>query len=99
MTKPKRRYWTQFGYTKEQAAVNYEKFTTTDKMSPWTSQTKYYMEHIIEANISTIFQINESIFLMEPQMVCTLLTCNRYNFKYDFAKAHYLGFYFDHELK
>jgi hypothetical protein len=92
-----RRYWTQLGFTEDQAAVNYKDFHK--KTAPWSSITQCYMEHIIEANISTIFQINESIFLMEPQMVCTLLTCNRYNFKYDFAKAHYLGFYFDHELK
>jgi len=95
MTKPKRRYWTQFGYTKEQAAVNYEGFIK--KPAPWSSQTKYYMEDLIHK--SSIFQIHESLFFNESHMECTLFTSNHYNFKHSFARIHHLGFYFDHELK
>jgi hypothetical protein len=88
-----RRYWTQLGYTKEQAAVNSKDFMK--KTAPWSSMTKYYMEHIADVYASTIFPKHKSYFYM----VCTLHKCNYYNFKHDFARTHYLGFYFDHELK
>jgi hypothetical protein len=91
-----RRYWTQFGYTKEQAGLgkDFEEHSET-RTAPWTSMTKYYMEHIADAYASTIFPKHKSYFYM----VCTLHKCNYYNFKHDFARTHYLGFYFDYELK
>ena len=92
-----RRYWTQFGYTKEQAAVNSDDFMK--KTAPWSSITQCYMENIKDADISTIFPIHKSYFFNEPRMECTLLTSNHYNFKHNFARTHYLGFYFDHEFK
>jgi hypothetical protein len=88
-----RRYWTQLGFTEDQAAVNHKDFHK--KTAPWSSITQCYMEHIADAHASTIFPKHKSYFYM----VCTLHACNYYNFKHDFARTHYLGFYFDYELK
>lgn len=90
-----RRYWTQLGFTKEQAAVNTDDFRK--KTAPWAGVTQCYMQDIIRK--SSIIQTYESYFFNEPCMECTLFTSNRYNFKHNFAREHYLGFYFDHELK
>lgn len=93
-----KRYWTQFGYTKEQAGLgkDFEKYSET-RTAPWTSMTKYYMEDLLHK--SSIFKTGESLYSDKPRMVCTLLISNQYNFRYNFARTHYLGFYFDHELK
>jgi hypothetical protein len=90
-----RRYWTQFGFTEDQTAVNSDDFMK--KTAPWSGITQCYMQDIIRK--SSIFQTYESYFFNESSMKCTLLTSNKYDFKYSFAREHYLGFYFDHELK
>ena len=91
-----RRYWTQFGFTEDQAAVNHKDFM--EKTAPWAGITQCYMEDIIRK--SSIFQTYEPLFFYGyRRMECTLLTSNQYDFKYKFAREHYLGFYFDHELK
>ena len=45
----KKRYWTQFGYTPQEAlAAGISKVQTVT--APWSSQTKYYMEGIVECS-------------------------------------------------
>jgi hypothetical protein len=90
-----KRYWTQLGFTEDQAAVNRGDFM--EKTAPWSGITQCYMEDLLHK--SSIFKTGESLYSDKPRMVCTLLISNQYNFRYNFARTHYLGFYFDHEFK
>ena len=90
----KKRYWTQFGYTPQEAMCGWKKQTVT---APWSSQTKYYMEGIVEC--SSLFLVDHSIFWSTKKLKCTLFNGSSRYIKPNMARKHYLGYYFDHEIQ
>ena len=92
----KKRYWTQFGYTPQEAlAAGISKVQTIT--APWSSQTKYYMEGIVEC--SSLFLVDHSIFWGTKKLKCTLFVGSSRYIKPNMARKHYLGYYFDHEIQ
>jgi hypothetical protein len=92
----KKRYWTQFGYTPQEAlAAGISKVQTVT--APWSSQTKYYMEGIVEC--SSLFLVDHSIFWGTKKLKCTLFVGSSRYIKPNMARKHYLGYYFDHEIQ
>jgi len=92
----KKRYWTQFGYTPQEAFGGWG--STTQKITaPWSSQTKYYMEGIVEC--SSLFLVDHSIFWGTKKLKCTLFVGSSRYIKPNMARKHYLGYYFDHEIQ
>jgi hypothetical protein len=92
----KKRYWTQFGYTPQEAMCGWkEKVQTTT--APWSSQTKYYMEGIVEC--SSLFLVDHSIFWGTKKLKCTLFNGSSRYIRPNMARKHYLGYYFDHEIQ
>ena len=92
----KKRYWTQFGYIpKEALAAGISKVQTVT--APWSSQTKYYMEGIVEC--SSLFLVDHSIFWGTKKLKCTLFVGSSRYIKPNMARKHYLGYYFDHEIQ
>ena len=52
----KKRYWTQFGYSSQDALRGWDlDKNINSRTSPWSSQTKYYMENIVK-NSSLFFK-------------------------------------------
>ena len=92
----KKRYWTQFGYTPQEAlAAGISKVQTVT--APWSSQTKYYMEDIVEC--SSLFLVDHSIFWGTKKLKCTLFVGSSRYIKPNMARKHYLGYYFDYEIQ
>jgi hypothetical protein len=92
----KKRYWTQFGYTPQEAlAAGISKVQTVT--APWSSQTKYYMEGIVEC--SSLFLVDHSIFWGTKKLKCTLFVGSSRYIKPNMARKHYLGYYFDYEIQ
>ena len=92
----KKRYWTQFGYTPQEAlAAGISKVQTVT--APWSSQTKYYMEGIVEC--SSLFLVDHSIFWGTKKLKCTLFVASSRYIKPNMARKHYLGYYFDYEIQ
>jgi hypothetical protein len=92
----KKRYWTQFGYTPQEALVlGISKVQTVT--APWSSQTMYYMEGIVEC--SSLFLVDHSIFWGTKKLKCTLFVGSSRYIKPNMARKHYLGYYFDYEIQ
>ena len=92
----KKRYWTQFGYTPQEAlAAGISKEQTVT--APWSSQTMYYMEGIVEC--SSLFLVDHSIFWGTKKLKCTLFVGSSRYIKPNMARKHYLGYYFDYEIQ
>ena len=95
----KKRYWTQFGYTPQEAMRDWKDAKTSVGAinAPWSSQTKYYMEGIVEC--SSLFLVDHSIFWGTKKLKCTLFVGSSRYIKPNMARKHYLGYYFDYEIQ
>lgn len=91
----KKRYWTQFGYSSQDALRGWDfNNDTKSRTSPWSSQTKYYMENIVK---------NSSLFFREgfwygDSLQCALKEHPAYIIS-NILRRNYLGYYFDYELQ
>jgi hypothetical protein len=92
----KKRYWTQFGYTPQEAMCGWKEKEQTIT-APWSSQTMYYMENIVEC--SSLFLVDHSIFWGTKKLKCTLFSRSSRYIRPNMARKHYLGYYFDHEIQ
>lgn len=91
----KKRYWTQFGYTSQEAMWGWKtEYRAGVRTAPWSSQTKYYMENIVKC--SSLFLEEDSLFWDEKKLKCTLFV--QYVVA-SMARIHYLGHYFDYEVQ
>jgi hypothetical protein len=91
----KKRHWTQFGYTPQEALASWE--SKVQITAPWSSQTKYYMEDIVKC--SSLFLVDHSIFWGTKKLKCTLFNGSSRYIRPNMARKHYLGYYFDHEIQ
>lgn len=92
----KKRYWTQFGYSPQDALRGWDfDNKLNSRTSPWSSQTKYYMESIVKN--SSLFFIDKG-FWYDGGLQCMLKEHPAYIVS-KILRTNYLGYYFDYELQ